>query len=910
MKKLSIAVLSAIMAMLMLVLTPTQIIAKAEAKVYVEDIIIVAAKDEDEAQSLAGEDYLVLREPIYDGSADTGENTRTKKSFLCYKTTNDPTNAITEIKALNMNAPWDYDTYNNYIKQIKKDIKVEVKALCKSIEEFQSNYGANTEDETPYPKSLYAYNVLQYLYDDDILTHENEDLRKCARLGDLFLAFDFEDEDSAAEAEAILVDILLESNAQCVNIIYNALTLACSETEETSFLDIISAPNFNANIYLDSDELNSEAADIINTISETQKEIKKYLESQEPLDESIYETPDGLDAVDAAMDRMIEFYETDSLDYFDQYVKIVLQKDSASVSDAEKRILFETMLCELIWYQLDNEDCQQNLKSYSFINIYLLFGSLVYSLQRGELSVEDYNAKIQERIALFDEGKLSISKEFSDLLKLYESDLACYNDHSIDLAEVKTGENLYNILKACAYHGYENNGTYEYDTLYELVMKYDMTGEEEPKETYRPSDFYPIIAQLSDGHRGMLKTGIVNLVLSVVVDAEQYQKSFEILKETIREQAKGECALESVNPEDPSYSIFGGIDRGLFEEDSGIAMMESAAKRTIQEKDFTFTGELTEKEKQKQIFTCLMIGSGATGAFALVMVAIGSLVVRKTQAVLIAGAQKFFGSGSQAAVAKLIQTYGKGTYAGVVQAQTIGRVVAQVFGVVLTVAIITLIVVALVFELKEIWKAPETADYIGIPRVVCNAQKITTYYMNLDGNYTVNHDADGYIYYYGVKNPTLKDDEQDDSKNAIGKDKIADVANWSQSGLRQWIALYTTKDLRAGQPILASSLEINANGFQFESRAVSMFDNGTSCDMQQYFKGTPIHKYLHYVMDTDYKPYTASAEKANEAGSVFTEPTTYAIGGLGLLLGVAGGCGITAVANKNKNKKKDRGETV
>ena len=61
------------------------------------------------------------------------------------------------------------------------------------------------------------------------------------------------------------MSIFLESNAQCINIIYNALTLACSETEETSFLDIISGENFNANIYLNSDELNSEAADIINT---------------------------------------------------------------------------------------------------------------------------------------------------------------------------------------------------------------------------------------------------------------------------------------------------------------------------------------------------------------------------------------------------------------------------------------------------------------------------------------------------------------------------------------------------------------------------------------------------------------------------------------------------------------------
>ena len=232
----------------------------------------------------------------------------------------------------------------------------------------------------------------------------------------------------------------------------------------------------------------------------------------------------------------------------------------------------------------------------------------------------------------------------------------------------------------------------------------------------------------------------------------------------------------------------------------------------------------------------------------------------------------------------------------------ISNTVGKVFGVVLAVAMIALTIVTLVTQLNSIWKKPENADYLGIPRAICNAQPVTTYYMNLDGNWTKNEDI-GYVYYYGVKNPALKSDEQDDSKNVIGKDKIADVANWSQSGRRQWIALYTTKSVTAGQPILASSLEITEKDFVFGKRTVSMFSDGTSCDMQKYFDGTPIHKYLHYVMDTDYNPYTAASEKASEAGSVFAEPTVYAVAGLGLLLGIAGSCGIAAIVNKSKKKK-------
>ena len=884
MKKFSIAVLSAIMAVLMLVLTPTQIIAKAEAKLYVEDIIVVAAKDKDEAQKLAGTDYVVLEEPIYDGSDDSGSNARAKKSFLCYKTTSDPKNAITEIKALNMNAPWDYDTYNNYIKEFKANVTKDVESLCKSIEEFQSNYGANTEDETPYPKSLYAYNVLQYLYDDDILTHENEELRKYPRLGDLFLAFDFEDKDSAAEAKAILIDILMESNAQCVNIIYNALTLACSETEEQSFLDIISGTNFKANNYIDANELNDYSNDIICTISEAQREIKKYEASQEPLDEIIFTVPAELTDMEAKLKEAIEFEKSTSKTYYDQYIQTVLQTDPASLYPSERRVLIEKAYCELTWYKLDHSGFMQNWEKLSFEELYYFFNEILHSFSTGALTKEAYDAKIQENKASYENGTITVPEAFKKMLALYENDQDCYSDHSIALAEIRTGENLCNILKSCAYRGYENNGTYEYETLYELVMKYDMTGEEEPKETYKPSDFYPIIAQLTDGQRGMLKTGIVNLVLSVVVSAEQYEKSFETLKEYVKDLAKGECKIDGVNPEDPCYSIFGGIDRDLFKEDSGVAMMKSAIDLSTQERDNAFTLQ-SNKDKQKAIFTYMMIGVSAVGVSA----AIGSFIALKI---------------NQWAY-NLWKTGTANSMYSAVTIMNVSRVVGMVFNVVFAVAMIVLAVIALVSALKGIWKKPENADYLGIPKVICNAQPVTTYYMNLDGNWTKNEDV-GYVYYYGVKNPTLKDDEQDDSKNAIGESKIADVANWSQSGYRQWIALYTTKSNTAGQPILASSLEITDKDFVFGKRTVSMFTDGTSCDMQAYLYKTTIHKYLHYETDTHYDPYIVP-EKANEAGSVFAEPSTYAVGGLGLLLGVAGGCGITAVAKK---KKKSEDETA
>ena len=134
-KKL-LSLIALMLAIVSFLLTPLQVFADATPK-YIEDMIIVAATNEADAQKLAGSDYTVMKTPIYDGSSgETGVNKRVKKSYLCYKVTTNPRNAITEIKALNMNAPWDYKTYNSYLETLKSDIAEEVDAMAAAVDEI------------------------------------------------------------------------------------------------------------------------------------------------------------------------------------------------------------------------------------------------------------------------------------------------------------------------------------------------------------------------------------------------------------------------------------------------------------------------------------------------------------------------------------------------------------------------------------------------------------------------------------------------------------------------------------------------------------------------------------------------------------------------------------------------------
>ena len=96
-------VLALVLILAMAIVTPAQ--AFAASNNYIKDVKMVYAVNASEAGKLAGKDYTVLSTPIYKGENNT---------YIAYQTTNNPEEAITDIRAMNMNGGWSYEKYAEF----------------------------------------------------------------------------------------------------------------------------------------------------------------------------------------------------------------------------------------------------------------------------------------------------------------------------------------------------------------------------------------------------------------------------------------------------------------------------------------------------------------------------------------------------------------------------------------------------------------------------------------------------------------------------------------------------------------------------------------------------------------------------------------------------------------------------
>ena len=185
-------------------------------------------------------------------------------------------------------------------------------------------------------------------------------------------------------------------------------------------------------------------------------------------------------------------------------------------------------------------------------------------------------------------------------------------------------------------------------------------------------------------------------------------------------------------------------------------------------------------------------------------------------------------------------------------------------------AIAAMIISIIINYVYPLIHAEDHEPYIDIPRVMCSYEEVY--------GQTVEKDKDpikGYIYYYGMKNPFLTEEDNkranvreggDGKDTDIMKYGIGDVAHWTLKGKsRQWVAIYTTTDSRAGEPILAESLTVSEKLDVFDDKnliPVKGFHENSPFNFNQAYAATvnqnltPV--YLGYRFDTDLNTETAS----------------------------------------------------
>ena len=195
--------------------------ASSHSSKYIKEVIISYGNSADEAKKwLADNGYEVLDYNLNEGADDTFSTARAV--YLGYITTEDASDAITDMKLMNMKGGYSVQDYQILLNEQKDNIKTFFNNFKVAVNEYRVNYNAGQE------RAIAAHDMLNMLYDDD--TQQN--------MGDLLLnkvKEEYTDEEFAALSEeeqaktADMTTILMQANGNAVLAIEQLIATATDD---------------------------------------------------------------------------------------------------------------------------------------------------------------------------------------------------------------------------------------------------------------------------------------------------------------------------------------------------------------------------------------------------------------------------------------------------------------------------------------------------------------------------------------------------------------------------------------------------------------------------------------------------------------------------------------------------------
>ena len=257
MKRLTKVFISAFMALLMATILPLQVM--ASTPVYISEILVLI----DEGKIPEGYAVLSTDDNIYvnlNRGAGGGEGSKGDKSvYLCYKTTKNRDEAITDLAVMNMRGGYSTDDYDALMEtNIKEQILPFIRNFVVSLVEYRNNY--NSKSKANKQRAQFVHDVLNKLVDDDTGKY----------LGDLLLN-ETKEELGKEEYEklspeekknhASLTTILTQANGRATLVMENMIAKAC-DTNSDSWADRFSKTTYE---------------DLINATGKSPTDARKYL---------------------------------------------------------------------------------------------------------------------------------------------------------------------------------------------------------------------------------------------------------------------------------------------------------------------------------------------------------------------------------------------------------------------------------------------------------------------------------------------------------------------------------------------------------------------------------------------------------------------------------------------------------
>ncbi len=192
--------------------------ASLSRETYVKEMILSYGKTSDEAKNwLTNNGYEILNYDLNEGADDIWSTKRAV--YLGYKTTDEVSEAITDMRLMNMNGGYSVQDYQIMLDEQKSNIEVFLNDFIVSVNEYRTNYNNGQE------RAKTAYEMLNLLYDDDTQQH----------MGDLLLnkvKQEYSDEEwnaLSAEEQSKIADmttILMQANADAVLSIEQSIAMA------------------------------------------------------------------------------------------------------------------------------------------------------------------------------------------------------------------------------------------------------------------------------------------------------------------------------------------------------------------------------------------------------------------------------------------------------------------------------------------------------------------------------------------------------------------------------------------------------------------------------------------------------------------------------------------------------------
>ncbi len=225
MKKMIKSIVAIILCFTCMLQPCTAFSATFTGKTYVKELILSYGKTEADAKSwLQDRGYKFVDDNLNSGADDTFSTKRAV--YLGYKTTSKASEAITDMKVMNMNGGYSVQDYQMLIEQQKADVREFVNNFIVALNEFRENYKNGQQ------RALTAFEVLNHMYDND--TEEY--------LGDLFIQKvkeEYTDDEFAALSKkeqskvADLTTILMQGNSTSVLVMEQAIALASDDNDKT-----------------------------------------------------------------------------------------------------------------------------------------------------------------------------------------------------------------------------------------------------------------------------------------------------------------------------------------------------------------------------------------------------------------------------------------------------------------------------------------------------------------------------------------------------------------------------------------------------------------------------------------------------------------------------------------------------